>query len=96
MVIATLDRPNYQRETCFAPFWRASRISVDLHLDGYGALLRLKDDQIVIVRDIINGGFEEACARNDAQSDERSHEIDFAIRQTMVKRIVSKRTAAEE
>lgn len=96
MVIATLDRPNYQREICFAPFWRASRISVDLNLDGYGALLRLKDDQVVVVGDIINGGFEETCARNDAQSDECSHEVHFAIRQTMVKRIVSKRTAAEQ
>ena len=44
----------------------------------------------MVIGDVLDGGFEEASVRNDTQSNKRSHEVDFAVRQAKGKEIVSK------
>jgi hypothetical protein len=44
----------------------------------------------VVVGDVLDSRLEEAGAGNNAQGDESSHDVDFAIRQAVRKRGVSK------
>lgn len=60
---------------------------IDLDLDRDGALLGLKHNQVMVVRDVLNRSLEQASAGDDAQRDKRSHDVDFAIRQAIKKRI---------
>lgn len=57
----------------------SSRNLVDLDANGDRALLSLQHNQVVIVGNILDGSFEQASARNDAQSNECSHDVDFAV-----------------
>ena len=59
-------------------------LSIDLDLDRDRTLLRLQHNQIVVVGNILHGSFEQASARNDAQSNECSHDVDFAVRKTVI------------
>jgi hypothetical protein len=34
----------------------------------------------MVVGDILNGGFKQASARDDAESNECSHDVNFAVR----------------
>jgi len=54
---------------------------IDLDLDRDRTLLGLQHNQVVIVGDILNCSLEQTSARDDAQGNERSHEIHFAIRE---------------
>lgn len=57
----------------------SSRNLVDLDAHRDRTLLGLQHNQVVVVGDIINSRFEEASAGDDAQSNECSHDVDFAV-----------------
>jgi hypothetical protein len=63
-----------------------SSTSVNLDLDRNRALLRLQHNQVVIVRDILNGSIDKTSPGNNLQSNQRSHNVDFAVRQARRKR----------
>ena len=57
---------------------------VNLDFDRDGTLLRLYHNQVVVVGNILDGSFEQASARDDAQSNECSHDVDFAVCKAIV------------
>lgn len=59
-----------------------SLVNLDANRDR--ALLSLQHNQIVVVGNILDSGFEQASARDDAQSNERSHDVDFAVRKAII------------
>lgn len=62
---------------------------VNLDFDRDRTLLRLYHNQVVVVGNILDGSFEQASARNDAQSNECSHDIDFAVCKAIITVVVS-------
>lgn len=59
-------------------------ILVDLDFDRDRTLLGLHHNQVVVVGNILDGSFEQASARDDAQSNECSHDVDFAVCKAMI------------
>jgi hypothetical protein len=57
--------------------------SVDLDLDRDGALLRLQHNQVVVVSKVLDGSVDKLGPGDNLQSDQRRHEVDFAIRQAV-------------
>ena len=62
---------------------------VNLDANGNRTLLGLYHNQVVVVGDILNGSFEQASTRDDAQSNERSHDVDFAVRKAIIEDLLS-------
>ena len=59
-------------------------ILVDLDANGDRTLLGLHHNQVMVVGNILDGSFEQASARDDAQSNECSHDVDFAVCKAMI------------
>ena len=64
-----------------------SLVNLDANRDR--ALLSLQHNQIVVVGNILDSGFEQASARDDAQSNECSHDVDFAVCKAIITVVVS-------
>jgi hypothetical protein len=58
-----------------------SSTSIDLDLDRDRALLRLQHNQVVVVRNVLNGSIDKTSARDNLQGNQRSHNVDLAVRQ---------------
>lgn len=52
---------------------------INLDANGDRTLLGLYHNQVVVVGNILDGGLEQASARDDAQGNQRSHDVDFAV-----------------
>ena len=59
-------------------------ILVDLDANGDRTLLGLHHNQVMVVGNILDGSFKQASTRDDAQSNECSHDVDFAVCKAVV------------
>jgi hypothetical protein len=73
-----------------------SSASVDLDLDRDRALLRLQHNQVVVIRNILNGSIDKTSPRNNLQSNQRSHDVDLAVSQARKKEKSAQRTPQEQ
>lgn len=61
-----------------------SKSLIDLDTNGDRPLLGLYHNQVVVVGNIFDGSFEQASTRDDAQGNECSHDVDFAVRKAII------------